>query len=157
MKPWYLPLPSSLNLNACNLPPTQRDIVKCTKCTVGKRETWYSFPRGHPECRYTQWCRWPPRGRDETHPYEKKREWKTREGSGTRQHESWIENLMIVMHDLVFKRWMRLNFYWPWKFFCFFLWNKDDRALIQAIAMLSEMSEVLRGERCFQHQNQLSK
>lgn len=86
-------------------------MVKRTKCTVGKRETQCSFARGHPECRYTQGCRWPLREKDETHPYENKRERKRGTGGGVHEQESWIESVVIVVHNLVFKRWMRLNFY----------------------------------------------
>lgn len=45
MKPWYLPLPSPMNINACNL-KAQRDTLKSTKCTVGEKRVLELICRG---------------------------------------------------------------------------------------------------------------
>lgn len=85
-------------------------MFKRTKCTVGKRKAQCSFARGHPECRYAQGCRWPLRGKDETHPYKSKREQKRGTGDRVQEQDSWIENFAIAMHNFVFKRCMSLTF-----------------------------------------------
>lgn len=99
MKARYLPLPSPVNLNACNL-PTQRDMLKSTKCTVGEERDAVLIYQGGIQSAGT--CRG-AHGPCE----EKMKRIQMRRKGGLK---SWR------LYDVGFRKRMKLDFYWLWKY-----------------------------------------
>lgn len=71
-------------------------------------------------------------------PWEKKmkhihmriRYWKEGAGRWAARARKLDWKFLIIIHNLVFKRWMGLNFYWLWKNFW---WNEGDKAFLDRI------------------------